>query len=178
MMGRSHMARFKFVHCEDAEKSQRWPTEDFCPAQPDDTYGAYLVRLIEYDIGGTRGNPQAIIVSDLTLHATFKYEAVKLNQRQFVWQKIPWSRFIRPDRTIIKLSRFEVRGWLVPLPEENPQAALAWFEGIAMVALKLPSTEIHRGGPLHFTAVCAAKVFLALTASHSPHWVPVTINTE
>ena len=76
----------EFVYCENTEKWQKWPTEDFCPAQPGNTYGVYLVRLMEYDIGMPQSNLQAILVSDIVKHATFKYEAVKAGQRKFVWQ--------------------------------------------------------------------------------------------
>ena len=70
------------------------------------------------------------------------------------------------------LNRFEQRGWLVSLPDEPAEIALAWFEGLAK-SIVPPQRGLTRT-TTHYTKIWVTEVFHALATLGAGFWVPLS----
>ncbi|MCJ1471190.1 hypothetical protein MMC07_009838, partial [Pseudocyphellaria aurata] len=138
---------------------------------------AYTVWEVTYvgSAGGDLRYPHAILLGDgyLSPPPYTKYTLTRGSDRQgLAFQKVPLYTFI--DRNgIIKVYRFERRGWLVAKDGATKQQVLTWFEDIANTARKqmTPSGGWSRM-TRHWTATWAVLVFKALDASMPSYWLP------
>ncbi|MCJ1262329.1 hypothetical protein MMC22_002199 [Lobaria immixta] len=148
------------------------PIENSCLVPPHDhQLDVYLVRLVEYKTAVAYRNPQAIFVTQYRTSLKNLYDIHPGPARHLIYRKRNNAAFFSGGKPV-PLSKFEPRGWLVTLPDEPMEVALAWFESLAQSITPPPSSATPTANT-HYTNVWVTRVFNAIQNSDSTYWIPI-----